>query len=226
MSGRRQLADQGGFTLIEVLVAILLLSGGLLGTLTMFNSAQRASAGNVRNQSAQALAQAYVERLANVKTAAQWTALALTANPVGENLGSSPTNPDTPAAYLRSTAAGAACAVAASCGFYAIVKNPHNTGSGVPTGTTATGATVTVTSPETILTGGSIVNKPTSLPSGVSAIYQYVTRASDVTTTVNGTTFYGKRVIVAVLLTNNASNTVEKPVWASTVVTDPGVTAP
>ena len=213
---RRARHRQEGLTLIEVMVAILLLSGGLLGTMKVFDSGQRASLGTSRNQKAHAIAESYLERLINVRTAAQWSALALSSAPVGET-DDGAGNPNTPAAYLY--AAGSQCAAAATCTQLKIVSNPNDRTSATP---------ANVTSPETLsvdATNGTVSPKFT-LPDGSGTVYQFVTTASDQTITVNGTTFYGKRVVVAVKLNGDNSKAVTKPVWVSTIVTDPTVTSP
>lgn len=202
-----------GLTLIEVMVAVLLLSGGLLATLSIFNSGQRASAGNTRVQSAYATAQSYLERLVDIRDQAQWNALKLSSRPVGEAPDTA-TNPSTPAAYLR--VGNLLCGEGASCTHLAVVSNPNDSTS-----------TPVSASPEELAvdtTNGRVVPKIT-LTNG-DAIYQFVTMANDQTVTVNGMTFYGRRVLVAVDLAADSSKSVRKPVWVSTIVTDPTVTSP
>lgn len=79
-----------------------------------------------------------------------------------------------------------------------------------------------VTSPETLVTVGSHGADPTvPLPGDAGFVYQYVTQASDLCVSDQ----CAKRVIVAVKLAGSHTQTVTKPVWVSSVVSDPDASA-
>jgi type II secretory pathway pseudopilin PulG len=208
---RSTLHADGGFTLIEVLIAGLILVVGLLGTLAAMDSGKRSTTGSQRNQEALSFAQSYLEAL----TATKWSQLGYTtANLPRSEVDATPAerSPSTPAAYLTGCSGGAGSA----CTGLAIHQDPLDRNSAAPTG---------VTSPEpfvTVASGG--ISPKLTLPGGAGAVYQYVTTASDECVTVSGTQRCpGKRLSVAVLLNADVSHSLTKPVWLSTVVTDPGV---
>lgn len=194
MTRRLHIRRDDGFTLVEVMVAAMILVVGLLGTLAAMDSGKRSTTASQRAQQAFAYAQGYVEQMAATK----WSELALSATPA---TGAAP-----PRSYV--TCGGGACSLAIHTDFV-------DSASPAPTG---------VTSPEQVLTGGTV--PPTiSLPGGAGTAYQYVTKASDQCVMLAGAQRCpAKRLTVAVVLTGDATHSVTQPVWISTVVTDPGVT--
>lgn len=212
---RDLLRENDGLTLIEVMVAVLLLSGGLLGTLSIFNSGERMSSGTRRAQSAYSIAQTNLEAL----VAMPWATLAL--DPAQKPARAA----GTPAANLRTatngtcTTAPTATPSATDCTRLAIFANPDDT-----TELSAGG----VTSPETLVFGSAngigVTTKDTS--SSAYTVYRYVTEASDSSYTVGSSTYKARRVMVAVQFTSNdQSKAIKKPVWVSTVVIDPATSA-
>ncbi len=211
MSPRPDPRSQAGFTLIEVLIAGLILVVGMLGTLGAMDSGKRSTTGSQRDQEALSFAQGYIEELA----ATSWGQLGYTtANLPRSEADATPGDraPSTPAAYLTGCAGGAGTA----CTGLAIHQDPSDRTSPAPAG---------VSSPEpfvTVASGG--VSPKVALPGGAGSAYQYVTTASDQCVTISGAQRCpAKRLTVAVALSPDVTRSVTKPVWVSTVVTDPGV---
>ncbi len=203
-----------GLTLIEVMVGTLLLCGGLLGVLGVFNSSQRGSAGTARAQSAFEIAESTVEKLASVTTTAQWNNLGMD----GTTLSYSGSTPNM---YLRNGLGATGCLGTSTnkCTKLVIVQNPNG-----GTVTTPTGAE-TVSAQEALVTGGTVASSTTITNGPAGTIYEYVTSSSDQVVTVGSTTYTAKRITVAVDLSSDSSSSVNQPVWASTIVVDPTVTA-
>ena len=61
MSCRRALADQSGFTLVEVMVAVIILLAGVLGTLTLLDGANAATSRTKAREAATNLARELIE---------------------------------------------------------------------------------------------------------------------------------------------------------------------
>lgn len=202
------LRREDGFTLVEVLVGALILVVGLVGTLAALDGGSHVSSVSQRQQRALSYAQQDIEAL----TARSWDELALDALP-SQQPDATPSDaaPSTPTSYLT----GCTGTPPANC-----------TGLDVHE-TFGRRSSAEVSAAEPLVTpvaGG--VDPTASLPGGTGTIYRYVTWAKDlpVDTASGAVSQQAKRVTVAVVLNGTAGQGVTKPVWSSTIVTDPGVT--
>ncbi len=200
-------ASQGGFTLIEVLAALAVLSIGLLGVFTSFNLAGTAAYSAQRHEQAVAVGQAEIERL----KALDYSDLALTTAPSNQPAGNpagdpAPQNPSNPNFYV--TASG-----------FKVMNNYRDSGSGTVTGTPAAGE------PFVVSAGGAVNPGPETFDNGQASgrVYRYVTWRDDTCTgLLCPGNQDGKRVTVAVVMNaagNRAAPT--KPIYISSIVTDP-----
>ncbi len=84
---RRRARSPSGFTVVEVLVATLILTIGIVSLLASFTSSQNLGTSAEAHQSAVALAEGELERVRGLK----WTEIALTAEPTRSSLETNPT---------------------------------------------------------------------------------------------------------------------------------------
>jgi prepilin-type N-terminal cleavage/methylation domain-containing protein len=203
----RRAGTQDGFTLLEVLAALAVLSVGMLGLLASFNLAGTASYSAQRHEQAVAVAQAEIERL----KALDYSDLALTAAPANQPAGNpagdpAPQNPVNPNFYV--TGSG-----------FKVMNNYRDSGSGTVTGTPAAGE------PFVVSASGAVNPGPEDFDNGQASgrIYRYVTWRDDACTgLVCLGPQDGKRITVAVSM-NVAGNGAppSKPIYISSIVTDP-----
>jgi type II secretory pathway pseudopilin PulG len=197
---------QAGFTTLEVLVAMVLVTVGLIGTLEAFISADQA---NTKAEQTQAVSTAAEQTLEQLR-AQSYSSLALSSLPIhaGDGNGSGdqsgdPANPD----YWVS---GSNLLIPAS-----FVKEA----SGILTGVASTG--------EVLITGGSVSPGPVTVTSDgfTVSVYQFVSWVNDSCVFgVLGNLCPGsedaKRITVAAVLGGTGTQT-EKPFWLSTIVANP-----
>jgi Tfp pilus assembly protein PilV len=208
----KRLLAQDGVSMVEVLVAAALLTVGGLGVLSATGGSKRVTVGTERNQLTIAYAQREIERLA----ALPWASLALSSLPAPET-DTTPADaaPSTPAAYLTGC-------TATGCSALRVLQAPSDRTSAPPAGVPAAG--------EPLVTGGSEAPLATATIAGHSArVYRYVTRVGErclqtgAGTTCAPTTST-KRITVAIVLSGHKADGITKPVYLTTLVTDPSVT--
>jgi len=207
------MSGEDGFTLIEAMVALLMLSVGALGVLAATAGGKRLTVSGERNQVVITYAQREMERL----SALPYAELGLSSLPTAET-DETPTEaaPSTPAAYL------AGCDPA-GCTTLRVLQDPTNRTSPPPAGVSSAG--------EPIVTGGTQAPTSTVTLDGVSArVYRYVTAVGERclargATEVCPPAGQVKRITVALVLSGQRRQGVTKPVWASTLVTNPDVQA-
>lgn len=197
MTALRRMRSERGFTLIEVLVAMLLLVVGILATLGAMASAHRLTGGVQRDQQALGFAQREAERV----SALSWASLALDAAPA-----SAASPADMPPAFVSGSN-------------FLVKKDFNDPAAGPPAGVPSTGE------PLVIAAGGGAQATPQTVTVGdtTGKLYEYVTQGS--CGTLGGTELCGsslpvRRVIVAVVLdpTQNGEGGLQRPVWVSTLV--------
>jgi hypothetical protein len=206
------LRAQDGMSMVEVLVAAALLTVGGLGVLSTTGGSKRVTISTERNQLTVAYAQREIERLA----ALPWASLGLNALPAPET-DATPADeaPSTPAAYLTDC-------TPTGCSALRVLQEPSDRTSPPPAGVPAAG--------EPIVTGGSEAPLATATVAGHSArVYRYVTRVAErCLQTAAGTTCAPttstKRITVAIVVSGRKSDGLTKPVYLTTLVTDPSVT--
>lgn len=206
---RRLREEQAGYALIEVMVAAMLLAGGVFATLSASQRGQRLNLGAQRQQQAVEYAQKEIETI----SAATWATIGTTTAPVAESDATpGDRQPSTPAAYVSGT--------------NLLVKQDfRDRNSAPPSGVTTAG--------EPLVYGGSgtVVAKSTGVTIGSSTatVYRFVTwrdekcvvAGTDLCAVVSGES---KRIVVAVVLANNRlSDGVVKPVYVSTTLDNPNV---
>lgn len=205
-----QIDDQAGFTLVEVLAAMLVLILGLGFALDGLHGYVKASLGVQRTSQAASVAEREIETI----RALPYASIALTATVTHAASGSPATdkNPDNPDYYVNS-------------GAFRIAANYHDS--------TVTPDPVAA---EPLLTGGTVVHKTTGVAvSGTTAtVYRYITQRTEnsclLSLPVGCSSVGSKRITIAVVLDRIAGATdsrtgVLKPVYLSTVVASP-TTAP
>jgi prepilin-type N-terminal cleavage/methylation domain-containing protein len=202
----RRTADERGFTLVEVLVAILLLVVGALGVLVSLSSSGHLTLTAQREQAAMTAAEQTMEQL----RAMTYTSLALSSLPThsadGNGAGDTSGNPANPNYWV-------------SASNLLIPASFNSETSSTLSGVSSTG--------EPLLSGGTVSPGPSTVTSnGYSAsIYRYVTSVNDRCSLLGVDLCPGtqdaKRVTVAVVLNGGVSVGVLKPVWLSTVIANP-----
>lgn len=204
MATRPRTGEQG-YTLIEVMVAVLVLAVALMGTMQAFISSDH---GNLETQETQAVSTAAEQALEQLR-AMSYSSLALsslptgtgTGNPTGDNSG----DPEDPDYWVSGTN----------------LKIPNDfaqISSGLLSTVASTG--------EALIGGGTISPGPTTVSSDgfTVTIYRYVSWVVD-------TCLYGslnlcpgtqdaKRITVAAVLTGTGTSP-PKPFWLSTTIANP-----
>ena len=186
--------DQRGFTLVELLMAMLVLSFGIVATIGVFSSSKSASLVAQRHEVAIAQAQNAMEALRTVS----YDTLALSSAPLVANRVE---NSSTKVGYY--TGSGTM-----------VVKSALG-GTGAVSETLAVDSTKGAVNPAatTFNVGGA----------GISGkIYRYVTYRTESCPTVGGQalcpgTQQTKRILVAVTLDSNGRQALTRPVWIATI---------
>jgi len=195
---RRRLSCEHGFTLAEILVAVLIISIGLIGVLTTFDASERSSQAAQRHEQALAVGQRELERMKSIS----YSTLGLSSipapggdgNPAGDPR---PNNPRNPNFYVTT---GSLFSIKAD---YAD-KNS------------------TTLRSETLVGAGSVIQGPESFDAGAGTgkIYRYITYRTESCSGCSGTTD-SKRITVAVVMDDDKRSAPTRPIYLSTVVTDP-----
>lgn len=205
---RRRITAEDGFTIIEVLVAIVLIAVGVLGTFATLDSSSHLTASSQREQAAMTAAEQAMEQVrANTYTnIAIGTPLPTAAGTDGNASTDHSGNPTNPNYWVSGTS-------------LKIPANFNQESSGTLTGVSSSG--------EPFVTGGSVVPSSSVTTGGYSAtVYRYVTWVND-TCNYGGTDKCSgaqdaKRITIAVVLGGTQNNTgVQKPVWLTSVVANP-----
>lgn len=190
-----------GFTLVEVLIATLVLTAGIIATISVFGSSKRVTLAAERNEVAVHQAQREMEALKDYS----YAQLGLTAWPQTTNrLESDPTK----IGYFNgvNTTDGSSFTVASAGPVTEHFVGPDDSGA----------AQFQVNPAPTSFTVGNITGK----------VYRYVTwRPEDCGTDGGGTQICPgykdtKRLTVAVQLDPNSRNAVTKPVWIQSIAID------
>ena len=218
---KRRLSDERGFSLIELLVAMVLLTIGLLAAVRILDGSATAILAAQRHEQAVSLGQREIERL----HAYSYADLDLSSLPTpgtsgtvaGESYAANPRNPNY---WLSGTGTS----------MRLLVKTDYNnTASTTPAGVNASGELLvddvanTGTPPVGISPGPETVTVGTTQ----MTVYRYVSWRNDprCPTTVAGcsTEKDSKRITVAVVVTPSGSNALgpTRPIWFSSVVTPP-----
>lgn len=200
------LRDESGSMLIEALVAATVLTVGLLGILAATGSGKSLTSEAQRHQAAYAVAQGELERLA----AEPWATLALRQAPAPE-ADATPQDPapSTPAAYLTGCSASA-------CTHLDVRQDPRDRTSPRPAG---------VTAPEPLLVNAASDVEPRETGRGDGmVVHRYVTEATDQCAVVASVRTCPRRLLVAVTPPPAPGGRARKPVWVTTIATDPEVT--
>jgi prepilin-type N-terminal cleavage/methylation domain-containing protein len=209
----RIVAKQDGFTLIETLVAMVILVTGLLATFTALNSSSHLTLTTQREQVAMTVAEQQMEQL----RAISYSSIEMSSTPShtsdGNATGDNSGNPTNPNYWVNSSGSN-----------LLIPTNFNKETSGTLSGVSSLG--------EPFVTGGTITPTTTVSSGGYTAtVYRYVTWMDDGCVTTALCTLWsatqdalhsetGKRITIAVLL-SSGGNGVSKPVWLTTDVADP-----
>jgi type II secretory pathway pseudopilin PulG len=197
---------QAGFSTIEVLVAVILVTVGLVGTLEAFISADGA---NLKTEEAQAISTAAEQTLEQVR-ALSYSSLALSSLPAhtgdGNGTGDRSGDPADPDYWISGVD-------------LVIPGNFEEETSGILTGVAGTG--------EALITGGSVSPGPVTVTSDgfTVSVYRFVSWVND--SCVFGIlgdlcpgTEDAKRVTVAAVLDGPEAAS-QKPFWLSTIIANP-----
>ena len=199
---RRTLSDQAGMTLIEVLVAVVILAVGIIPLVSTFDATRKLGTSAEAHQTAEAIAQGDLQRI----EALPWSAIALTAEPA-MNSGATSTDPTY---YEQSgSCVGGPTPVTTPC-----YKWDWD-GSSAAEPLVISGSADTTADPSSWSTTISTTNGAVRLS---GKIYRFITWVNDpkcTLSTCGGSTDY-KRVLVAVTGTG-----LDTPVVLTTFVTNP-----
>ncbi len=203
----RPRTDEQGYTLIEVMVAVLVLAVALMGTMQAFISSDH---GNLETQETQAVSTAAEQALEQLR-AMSYSSLALSSLPIhtgtGNPTGDTSGDPEDPDYWISGTN-------------LVIPNNFSQVSSGILSTVSSAG--------EALIGGGTISPGPTTVSSDgfTVTIYRYVTWVVD-------SCLYGsinlcpgvqaaKRITVAAVLTGTGTGTSPpKPFWLSTTIANP-----
>ncbi|HEY8582143.1 MAG TPA: prepilin-type N-terminal cleavage/methylation domain-containing protein, partial [Capillimicrobium sp.] len=196
--------SEDGFSLIEVMVALLMLTVGALGVLAATAGGKRLTASSERNQVVITYAQREMERLA----ALPYAQLGLSGAPQAET-DATPTDPapSTPAAYLSGCSTG-------GCTTLRVLQDPSRRTSAPPAGVSASGEPL-------VLTGTQAPVSTVTLDGRSARVHRYVTAVAErclrtgTATQVCPPAGQVKRVTVAIVLSGPREQGVTKPVWVS-----------
>jgi prepilin-type N-terminal cleavage/methylation domain-containing protein len=206
MSTSKRTGEQG-FTIIEVMVAVLVVAVALVGTLQAFISSDH---GNLATQETQAVSTAAEQALEQLR-AMSYTSIALSSIPIqtgsGNPVGDTSGDPEDPDYWVSGTN-------------LLIPNNFSQETSGILSTVASAG--------EALIGGGSISPGPVTVSSdGFSVtIYRYVTWVVDSCLLGSLNLCPGiqdaKRITVAAVLTGTGTGTsAPKPFWLSTIIANP-----
>lgn len=212
MALRRRAANEDGIAVIEVLVAIVLLTIGIIATFQTLDSTAHLTLTTQREQAAMTLAEQTMENIRSNKysvialSAAPSGSLGLDGNSTGDTSGN-PSNPN----YWVNTSGTA----------MTIPVNFNQETSGTLSGVSASGESFVTSATSTITPKSTSV----STDGYTATVYRYVTYVND-TCTYGGSdkcssTTDAKRITVAVVLNSSTTTGVQKPVWLSSVIANP-----
>ncbi len=204
-----RLRHEAGYTMIEMLVALIILVTGGLATVGAMASSSHVSLTTQREQAAWTAAEQAMEKL----RAMPYANLALSSTPAhATDTNSNPSNPD----YW----------VSSSTGNLIIPNSFNNESSGTLSGVSSSGETMVTTA--TACTTGTAVCATTTVSTGgyTVTVYQFVTYIND-TCLYNSIELCSssgqdaKRLVVAAVVPSEHNTGVQKPVWLSTIVENP-----
>lgn len=205
-----RLGPEEGFTVVEVLVTVMVLSVGLLAVVGPLESADRTAYNAQRSEQIVSFGQREIERLRGLSYAQLGHAQLPSSEASGTQAGDN--NPVNPNFYVINNADGTRN--------FKIMANYRDSTSGPAAGTTVEG--------EPLVSGGTVTSGETFAVAGLTGrIYRYVSwrRESCPNCDTNGQN--SKRVTVALApdAPGNGAGP-SKPIWLTTVVTDPRAVPP
>jgi len=203
----QRLAAERGFTIIEALLAIVVMSVGLLAAVSVLETAGRTAYSAERQEQYVAFGQREMERLRTLR----FDDLALSVLPSHESSGSAPgdNNPANPDFYVLDN--GGARTLQ-------IKDNYANSGSAAIPGTDANG--------EPLISGGVVASGEAFSVAGTQGtVYRYISQRTE--TCTNCTAGDSKRITLAIV-PEGADNGAgpKKPIWLTTIVNDPDARPP
>jgi prepilin-type N-terminal cleavage/methylation domain-containing protein len=207
----RRVASERGFTIVEVLVAVFVVSLGLLAVVGPLESAGRTAKTAERTEQLVSWGQREIERLRTQP----YADLGHTTLPSHEGSGSGDNNPRNPDFYVQDGAAGERTML--------IKQDYNNSTSANVAGTPANG--------EELVAGGTVVSEEDFSVAGMTGqVYRFVSWRRENCTNCAATAANGrntKRVTVAVVADEAGNGSgAGKPIWLSTVVIDPSARPP
>jgi hypothetical protein len=212
MTARPDVRSQDGFTLIEVVIAAALSIVIVLAIGSTLGKGALNSLGHQRQAAMLTIAQREIENVNQVVAQYGFDALAMSASPGTPTPGALAQNPSDPDDLLNGSA-------------YRIMENFHDTTVGVAANTPSAGEPLIVGGTGTYPVAGRLAPTTTGVTSGsvTATVYRYVTRRTEACTTASACDGDSRRVVIAVLPTNNPTSELQtsKPFWMTTVVNNP-----
>jgi Tfp pilus assembly protein PilV len=203
---------QDGFTYIEVLVAVVIVTLSVLGIGGMFVTANKSSLSSQRQTNLMEIAQARMDRIHQIVKQKGFSALAMSAYPANPTDATLPSAPSDPNDFVKNNGTSSAS--------YLIEQNFLRTSLGQITSVPTNGEPLEV---DTV--NGAITPKVTGVTAGndTATVWTYVTQAT-IGCTSTCSADDARRVVVAAQLTSgNGRKDIgpSNPVYLTTIVSNP-----
>ncbi len=209
--------SQDGFTIIEVIIAAFLSIVVVLAIGSTLGKGAMNSLGHQRQAATLSIAQREIEKVHQIVAEWGFDAVALSGSPGAPTSGTAVKNPSNPNDHITSHGQSNVA--------FRILENFHDTTTGVASGTPSAGERMVIGGTADYPTTGRVTPSTTGVTSGSvrATVYRYITRRVEACTTSNACDGDSRRVVIAVVPTNNPTTELQtsKPFYLTTVINNP-----